>query len=660
MPDKTSFDRDLIERVKENLRQAWRAGRPRTLEDYLSEAPTLSENVELLLELIYTEVLIREQNGETPRLEDYSTRFPHLAGELALQFQAHEALGPAGAPTLTDAPPDGVGTVDTGPPKRLAGYEILGQLGRGGMGVVYQAQHPDSRVLVAIKLMREGLEGAQETNRFVREAEVLKKLSHPNIVRLLDAGRHDGRPYLVMELITGGSLAQTLAGKPQSSGQVAAHVEALARAIHEAHQAGVVHRDLKPANVLVTAEGSLKITDFGLAKLEEATAYTVSGQIMGSVPYMAPEQAIGRSYQATAATDVWALGVILYEMVTGQLPFQGETSYQVLEQVCNADPPPPRQLRPDVDRDLETICLKCLRKESTKRYGTALELADDLRRYQEDRPIKARRVGVGERVVKWRRRHPVTSALGLALVLLALVGAAGWLWYWDRYQRVKVEYYGAIVSRLGVKEGITPLSEAEVRGRHVSYKLYRRGGRVEQVDIVNGQGELTTRHRSGARLERLEGVEGSRPATRECRYVYRWKQDGKLDEEVAQDRHGNVVWKLHYTAPTLAQFTRVLPRSESPEQRPAEGRAETIPSGPIEGTPQTDSSARGRAGTAPTGMIEGLPEPRARSGASFVEIVWTDEGFERETRFRDGNGRRVPDDGGSSVSAVTTTSAARS
>jgi tetratricopeptide (TPR) repeat protein len=309
---------------------------------------------------------------------------------------------------------------------QVAGYEILGELGRGGMGVVYKARQLSLRRVVALKMILAGAHAdSEELARFRSEAVVVARLQHPNIVQIHEIGEQDGRSYIALEFVEGGSLARKLAGKPLDGMQAAALVEVLARAMHYGHQRGVVHRDLKPANVLLTPEGTPKITDFGLAKhLESDSVRTRTGAILGTPNYMAPEQAAGRTREIGPAVDIYALGAILYEMMTGQPPFRGTTLWETLEKVGREDPVPPSRLQPGVPRDLETICLKCLAKQPSQRYHTALSLARDLESCQAGEPILARRASRLGKLVRRVRRAPGTSLAvvgGLVAILLVLV-----------------------------------------------------------------------------------------------------------------------------------------------------------------------------------------------------------------------------------------------
>jgi tetratricopeptide (TPR) repeat protein len=304
----------------------------------------------------------------------------------------------------------------------VPGYEVLAELGRGAMGVVYRARQTRLKRVVALKMILAGSHaGTSQLARFQTEAEAVAQLQHPNIVQIFEVGKHEGLPYFSLELVDGLSLREKLADKPLESAEAARLVEVLARAMHHAHQQGIVHRDLKPANVLLTADGLPKISDFGLAKrLEDDSGQTGTGTILGTPSYMAPEQARGAGNEIGPLADVYALGAILYEMLTGRPPFVTANPVDTVMQVLNEEPVAPRRLQPKVNRDLETICLKCLEKDPPKRYADAQALAEDLRRFRRGEPIQARPVGAAERVWRWCRCNPRIAVPSLAAGLLAL------------------------------------------------------------------------------------------------------------------------------------------------------------------------------------------------------------------------------------------------
>jgi hypothetical protein len=296
------------------------------------------------------------------------------------------------------------------------------------MGVVYQARQLSLKRQVALKMVLAGEHaGPDELARFRREAEVVAGLQHPNIVQVYEVGEQNGRPFFSLEFVEGGSLAAKLPGAPQPPAEAAALVETLARAVHAAHEKGIIHRDLKPGNILLTRDGRPKIADFGLAKRLQVESgastggnQTRTGAVLGTPSFMAPEQAHGKRKVIGPATDVYGLGAILYNMLTGRPPFQAETSLEIIQKVLSEEPVPPRRLQAQVPRDLETISLKCLRKEPGQRYGTALELAEDLRRFQAGEPIRARPQRAWEKTVRWlRRRREAVLALALVAALLA-------------------------------------------------------------------------------------------------------------------------------------------------------------------------------------------------------------------------------------------------
>ncbi len=304
-------------------------------------------------------------------------------------------------------------------------YTDLVELGRGGMGVVYKARQVSLNRTVALKVLRAGPDAdAAELARFQAEAETVARLQHPNIVQIYHVGAHQGRPFLALEYCPGGGLHQKLAGKPLSPDEAATLVEALARALEVVHQVRIVHRDLKPANVLLATDGTPKIADFGLAKRLDMAHQTVSGHILGTPSYMAPEQAAGKNREVGPAADVYALGAILYECLTGRPPFNAPTALETLKQVLQTEPAAPSQLAPGTPHDLNTICLKCLEKEPHKRYAGPRELADDLRRYRNGEPILARPVGAAERLLRWGRRNPAIAGLLGAVATALLLGTA--------------------------------------------------------------------------------------------------------------------------------------------------------------------------------------------------------------------------------------------
>ncbi len=333
----------------------------------------------------------------------------------------------------------------------VSGYEILGELGRGGMGVVYKARQIRLNRPCALKMiLGGGHASAESAARFLAEAQAIAQLQHPHIVQIHHIGEADGLPFFELEYLPGGSLDRRLSGTPWPARRAAELIESVARGVAEAHRQGIVHRDLKPANVLLAADGTPKITDFGLAKsLAADSGLTRTDSIMGSPGYMAPEQAEGKAKQVGPLADVYALGAILYELLTGGQPFRGTTALEILDQVKNAEPVPPSRLVPGLPRDVETIALKCLQKEPGKRYDSAAALAEDLRRFLVGEPIVARPVPFWERGIKWARRRPAIAMLAVAiLLLLAALMGLGVL----SYEKIESALRIAEVRRKGAEE----------------------------------------------------------------------------------------------------------------------------------------------------------------------------------------------------------------
>jgi WD40 repeat protein/serine/threonine protein kinase len=402
------------------------------------------------LNQILAAYLDAQRDGRAVPKEELLRRHPDLVAELRSFFadQEHfhklaeglsvfapqgvpEPLNPAGAETLPPLPQDrsaASSAANADPPldmvRYFGDYELLAEIARGGMGVVYKARQVSLNRLVALKMILAGqLATTGDVERFHAEAQTAASLKHPNIVAIHEVGEHKGQHYFSMAFVEGASLAARVREHPLPPAEAAALVETVAQAIHYAHQKGVLHRDLKPANVILDISGRPHVTDFGLAKrIEGTTKLTATGSVLGTPAYMPPEQASADRGPISPASDVYALGAVLYELLTGRPPFQAPTPMDTLLHVLSSEPVPPRQLQPALPRNLETICLKCLHKESLRRYQTAAGLAEDLRRFRAGEPILARPVGPGERLWRWCRRNPAVASLTSAVALCLIAG----------------------------------------------------------------------------------------------------------------------------------------------------------------------------------------------------------------------------------------------
>jgi WD40 repeat protein len=376
------------------------------------------------------------------------------------------------ADTLADAGgPNGDGLARGAFVRYFGDYEIQAELGRGGMGVVYQAKQVSLNRPVALKMLQAGLlAGEDDLRRFQNEAEAVALLDHPGIVPVYEVGEHEGRRYLSMKLVRGGNLAERLDAYKDDPRGAATLVAGAAEAVHHAHMRGILHRDLKPANILVDVQGHPHVTDFGLAKrMRGEIELTLSGTILGTPGYMSPEQAAGRRGTITTATDVYGLGSVLYALLTGRAPFTGESVVDTLQKVREQPPEPPRRSNAKLPRDLEVICLKCLEKDPRRRYSSALALADDLRAWLDSRPIAARPVGALTRVALWSRRRPAIAGLSAAIVLVALAGLAFGVFQWSASLRnARIAEANAAKANINEQRAAASAQEARSRGAELA------------------------------------------------------------------------------------------------------------------------------------------------------------------------------------------------
>ena len=465
------------------------------------------------LERVLAEYLRAVDEGRPIDRAELLAAYPDLAGELRSFFANRDAIARMSEPF--EGPPSEMPTVGfaehpaEAPPRvRYFGdYEILAEIARGGMGVVYRARQVSLNRQVALKMILAGqLASPADVERFQREAEAAANLDHPNIVPIYEVGQHEGQHYFSMKLVEGGSLARRMPQLLKSPRDAAKLLLDIARAVHYAHQRGILHRDLKPANILLDATGRPMVTDFGLAKqVESQGGQTSTGAVVGTPAYMAPEQARGEK-GLTTAVDIYSLGAILYALLTGHPPFQGATPMETLLMVISDEPKRPSSVLPRVERDLETIALKCLAKEPQRRYRSAEELADDLARYLAGEPIVARPVGCLERAVKWAKRRPAIAGLLAALVAVAVAGFGGVYWKYREAEQQKV------------------IAQAQ------------RDRAEEQKVIAEEQRELAEQHRHKAEVERRRAEAGEKLARERLVQVAAEKQIAQSVRDFLQNK----------------------------------------------------------------------------------------------------------------------------
>jgi eukaryotic-like serine/threonine-protein kinase len=485
---------ELAAMVQVDIDIRWRRNEAQPAESYLARFPALCDDPELAVDIIYAEYLARERSGECPVAAEFRQRFPAFAEELSKQIDLHRALEAIDDESDADASESDFEESSLESPNRPAeaSYEILEEIGRGGMGVVYKARQVALHRFVALKMVRSVDATNQELlARFRSEARAVASLHHPHIVQVYDFGQHNGLPFLAMELIEGGTLASRLHGNPWPPRAAGKLMIKLAGAVQFAHDHHVIHRDLKPANVLIASDNEeldVKVTDFGLGKFfhDEMSPHTKTGAFLGTPSYMAPEQARGRTQDIGPAADIYSLGAILYELLTGRPPFCGSSPMEILQQLAVSEPISVHRLAPHTPRDLATICDKCLNIEVGRRYASAAELQSDLERYLAGVPVHARPAGNVERTWRWCRRNP-SWAIALGSVSILLIGIAALsLWYTANLRRELVRTEQAERSERAASESaqhrLWDAYMAEVTARNGSRQVGQRFAALDTIE----------------------------------------------------------------------------------------------------------------------------------------------------------------------------------
>lgn len=435
-----TMESDLYDQLLDSQAEHWATGHRIPVEYFLQQTEDDLERP-VILDLIYNEIMIRQDLGESPCLEEYTLRFPELSNSLTRMFEVHQFVATVAVDesmSVTDSTSGLATNVQAStfsPPGKLAGYELLEPVGRGGMGVVHRAKQNGTNRQVAIKLLHVG---SVDSSRFSVEAQAMARLRHPSIVPVHEAGTSDGVQFLVMDFVGGESLANYLDRGPIDPREAAVLMKKVALAVEYAHSRNVIHRDLKPQNILLDPSGEPQIVDFGLARFGDQNCNcTTSGEILGTLPYMSPEQARGTPQAIGRATDVYGIGTVLYHLLTGNPPHQGSSVPKLIESVLHHDPQNPISVGRGIPIDLSTICMKCLQKEVPDRYRSAADVAEDLQRFLEGRPVSARPLPAAIRIWRIVRRRPRVSALlggTVAMAVMMLLGStwAAWKFRSDR------------------------------------------------------------------------------------------------------------------------------------------------------------------------------------------------------------------------------------